>query len=525
MPGTSNPDDGYIPNMNCPGQANDSPFFATLKNSKEWLDTADSAGNKKALAYQSQFKCYDGWSQLNQAQPAPYDGYYSFPSVTAIDPATGKPSLSNCTGCITNPDDGSTMLPAGDYVVEVIPPAGYEMVKEEDKNILMGDVYVAPVTQQFAGFGNIFIMPDQAAVSSAYNPASPGSLNNTNNLGAQPRHEGDTGSVEAFWPCVGALRQVPDFNSEFPGAGQAAPFAGAMRRLCDRKEVKVVDESSSLAKFYLFSSTHIAGHFTGTITNDFASEFDPFSPQFGEKFGPPNLPVGLRDFNGNEVARVYSDQWGIYNGLYFSTWSPNPPNPTGYAPQMSIACMNDPGPIMVNGVLQTDPSYNPAYSNFCYEQPFMPGETTYMDTPVIPTQSFADGYNLPDTEYPDGTPAIKTVVNSLNQGPWVDVNATEVRASVAFTISSVDSNTSDRINSVSVGGTLLTTAAQRCGTNVVCTSGTSATRNRNMALAVAANITANATGYTASAGSSGATVTIQAPVGAGARRQRPRSRL
>jgi uncharacterized repeat protein (TIGR01451 family) len=409
---------GNVPNMNCPGQDATSPFFATLKNSKMYLDTPDSFGNKKPLAYQSQFKCYDGWSQLNQAQPAPYDGYYKFPSVTAIDPATGKPSKTNCTGCGTNPDDGTPMLPAGTYVVEVIPPTGYELVKEEDKNILMGDVYVAPVTQQFAGFGNIFILPDQAEVNSYYNPNSPGGLNLTNSLGAAPRHEGDTGSVETFWPCVGALRQVPDFNSEFPGAQQASPFAGAMRHLCDRKEVTLTAESSSLAKFYLFSDTHIAGHFTGTITNDFASEFDPFSPQFGEKFGPPNLPVGLRDFNGNEVARVYADQWGMYDGLYFSTWSPNPPNPTGYAPQMSIACMNDPGPITVNGVPTTDPAYNPAYSNFCYEQPFMPGDTTYMDTPVIPTQAFADNYNLPDSEYPDQTPAIK-MVNGDGIGPWV----------------------------------------------------------------------------------------------------------
>jgi hypothetical protein len=414
---------GLVPNMNCPGQSADSPFFATLKNSKMWLDPA-----KNPLAYQSQFKCYDGWSQLNQAQPAPYDGYYRFPSVLAVDPSTGKPAKSNCLHCVANPDDGTPMLPPGDYVVEVVPPAGYELVKEEDKNILMGDVYVAPVTQQFAGFGNVFIMPDQASVNSLYNANSPGGLNTTNTLGSEtfPRHEGDTGSIEAYWPCVGALRQVPDFNSEFPGSQQAAPFAGAMRHLCDRKAVTVADESSTLAKFYLFSDTHIAGHFTGTITNDFASEFDPYSPQFGEKFGPPNLPVGLRDFNGTEVARVYSDQWGIYNGLYFSTWSPNPPNPTGYAPQMSIACMNDPGPILdtnpnsaTYNQMVTDPAYNPAYSNFCYEQPFMPGETTYMDTPVIPTQSFADGYNLPDTEYPDLTPAIKTVVSNAAPGPYL----------------------------------------------------------------------------------------------------------
>ncbi len=61
------------------------------------------------------------------------------------------------------------MLPAGTYVVEVVVPPGYELVKEEDKNILLGDVYIAPVTQQFLGFGNIYIMPDQAAVGAHYN--------------------------------------------------------------------------------------------------------------------------------------------------------------------------------------------------------------------------------------------------------------------------------------------------------------------------------------------------------------------
>ena len=79
------------------------------------------------------------------------------------------------------------------------------------------------------------------------------------------------------------------------------------------------------------------------------------------------------------MARVYSDQWGIYNGLYFSTWSVNPPNPTGYVPQMSIVCMNDPGPILI-GALRTDDHgsvYNPGYSHFCYEMPFMPGETLH----------------------------------------------------------------------------------------------------------------------------------------------------
>src|SRR5260370_19969948 len=103
-------------------------------------------------------------------------------------------------------------------------------------------------------------------------------------------------------------------------------------------------------------------------------------------------------------------------------------NAAGYAPEMSVACMNDPGPILdtdptspTHGQMITDPAYNPAYSNFCYETPFMPGFTAYMDTPVTPVQAFADHYNLPDAEYPDGTPVIKRADftgNGFGAGPW-----------------------------------------------------------------------------------------------------------
>jgi len=325
------------------------------------------------------------------------------------------------------------MLPAGKYVVEAVMPPGFEIVKEEDKNILMGDIYVAPVSQQFAGLGNVFILPDQAAVNAYYNANNP--LNSTTNLGVLNPRE-DFASTDQMWPCAGKTRIVPDTMSLFPAVGQTAPFAGASRPLCDRKEVSLTDQMGVSARFYAFTKNHIAGHFTGGMTNDMASEFDPFSPQFGEKFGPPNLPIRMRDFTGDEVTRVYGDQWGVYNGLYFSSWEVNPPNPTGYAPQMSIACMNDPGPILdtdptspTHGQMITDPAYNPAYSNFCYEMPFMPGFTAYMDTPVTPTQAFADHYNLPDAEYPDGTPVIMRADFTGNgfgaggAGPWATGSA------------------------------------------------------------------------------------------------------
>ncbi len=435
------------PNMNCPGQFTDTTtpsdlFFFTIYQQPMWLDVYAHGGTPThTIPNNSQYKCYDGMHNWNQVQPAPYDGYYTFPSVTAIDNTTGKWTGSNCTACVTNPDasdsfryggsttpvawtsgHGAPMLPPGKYVVEMIVPPGYELVKEEDKNILIGDNYIAPVTQQFAGLGNIFILPDQAEINALFNANNPQNPTQTLGRTTLPSHEGDTGSVEEFWPCVGALRTVPDFISLFPQSGEVSPFAGATRNLCDRKEVTLTEQESALAKFWIFTSAHVAAHFTGVITDDYTSEFDPFSPQFGEKFSPPNLPVSIKDWSGTEVSRVYADQWGTYNGLTYSTWEVNPPNPTGYAPTMMVVCMNDPGPIpnpANPAQMITDPLFNPQYSQFCYEIPFMPGQTQYMDTPVVPVSAFAGaGYNNPDCSYPDLTPAVSEV-DGDGVGPYV----------------------------------------------------------------------------------------------------------
>jgi hypothetical protein len=421
-----------IPNMNCPGQGRDTGtnadlFFFSLYNQPNFLDVYNNGAGATALPNNSQFKCYDGMHNWNQLQPAPYDGAYQFPSVTSLNPTSGMPAGTNCHlattkepwGCVSDPDAtdpyrfNTPMLPIGKYVVEVVVPPGYELVKEEDKNILIGDNYIAPVTQQFAGLGNIFIIPDQAAVAGTNNPNNP--QNPTRSLGTAAVGGIDASRTEnEAWPCVGATRIVPDYISLFPQSAEVSPFAGATRNLCDRKEVTLQDQASALARFFIFTSTHVASHFTGVITDDFTSEFDPFSPQFGEKFSPANLPISIKDWAGNEISRVYSDHWGTYNGLTYSTWEVNPPNPTGYAPQMMVTCMNDPG----TGVTP-DPLYNPQYSQFCYEIPFMPGNTQYMDTPVIPTSAFAGaGYNNPDCAYPDATPAISEV-DGDGIGPWV----------------------------------------------------------------------------------------------------------
>ncbi len=496
-----------VPYLNCPGQPTSDPFFNyTLYGTPNYLDP------NFVLPANSQYKCYDSMHNFNQVQPAPYDGLYTFPSQACLTGTSftatvnGQPVAGTC-GTVTNPNAGAIasaakILLAGKYVVEAVLPPGYELVKEEDKNILIGDNWVASsvIAPQFSGIGAIFIVPDQASINQnningVYNPGMYSNFTNSSYVGAntgqasynsdgssagnssQPTGTmgrdtfagfGPGGLLTLNTPCVGEQRIVPDFMSISPEGGAVAPFAGATRPLCDRKEVTLDDQMQSQADFFVWTKTPAATHYTGFILDDFSSEFDQASPSFGEKFAVPNLPVSIKDFNGIEVERQYSDQWGLYNGLLFSTWEVNPPNPTGYSPGMYITEMNSPGPIpapvcitaptttaqgfppgcvtnqSMGGLVGaptpaikiTDPYFNPGYSTFDYENPFMPADTTYLDTPVIPLQAFAEAYNPPDCAYPDATPAIKMVTApgdplTLNKasgtaptgtslsGPWV----------------------------------------------------------------------------------------------------------
>ncbi len=457
-----------VPNMNCPGQITSDLFYFSLYNQPEYLDLYSNVehGNANAtvpMPFNAQYKCYDGMHNWNELQPAVYDGMYSFPSVTSRDPISGKPNGTNCTICqnkgsvsaaptlpATDLYYGLPQLPVGKYVVEVVPPQGYEIVKEEDKNILIGDNFIAPANQEFGGLGDIFIIPDQAQIASGYNQFN--AQNPTNGLGAGQNNGIVPGfTPEPTWPCVGETHIVPDYISLFPQSAEVAPFAGSTRHLCDRKEVTLNDQAGAIAKFYIYTSVHKASKFTGVITDDFTSEFDPFSPQFGEKFAPANVPISVKDWTGAEISRVYSDWWGDYDGMVYSTWEVNPPNPTGYAPNMMVMCMNDKGPIAgPNNTKVTDPLYQGQYSQFCYELPFMPGQTDYLDTPVVPTAAFSAGYNHPDCNYPDATPAIARVDgDGSGGGPWASAPGK------AMTITALGDQT---VNNYGFSGPAATTA-------------------------------------------------------------------
>jgi hypothetical protein len=225
------------PYMSCPGQfpaptptTYGDPFYFTLFNQPDYLDVYNNQHSGTPLhtiPNNSQFKCYDGMHNWNQVQPVPYDGMYQFPSVVTRNPNTGAATTA-CTICVANPSgDGTVMLPAGKYVVEMVVPPGYELVKEEDKNILIGDNYIAPAVQQFGGLGSIYILPDQAAIGAEFNANNAQNSNRTLGRPITPQSEGDTGSVEVFWPCVGGS------DTRGPGVGTGEVlglYLGSRRR-------------------------------------------------------------------------------------------------------------------------------------------------------------------------------------------------------------------------------------------------------------------------------------------------------
>ena len=347
-------------------------------------DDAEILGEQPGIST----RCYDGIRNFNQVRPGVFDGGYAF-----------------------NEDAEGNPLKPGKYVVEVVVPEGYEIVKEEDVNVGFGESYARVPVPLLYPTGGTAVVPDTATtfVSS----------------------QGDVGIAQPH--CVGAPRTVPAYISLFPGMQEPAPFAGAIRPLCDRKEVQLVDQGQAAADFMVATHAPIAGHFTGMVLDDVATEFNARSPAFGEKWAPPYVPVAVRNAQGVEIGRVISDQYGRYNGLVPSTISSNLPSPSGISPTMLITCMNDPGPIPgPGGEMIIDPNFNPAYSNFCYTFQYMPGTTTYLDTPVLPVSAFASGYNPPDCAMPAATPEIKMVETDQGDGPLVRRSTNTVKHTVTL---------------------------------------------------------------------------------------------
>lgn len=299
--------------------------------------------------------CFDGLRNFNQARDGSSDGFYGF-------------------GGVNGPGNN---LPAGNYIVEAVPPPGYKHTSEESKNVNFGPSYTP----------------------------SP------NNLLPE---------------CVGPLHDVGTELELFPGVSILPGYTG-LRHSCDQKLVTVTDGLNAAADFFLYTLTPVAANLVGVTTDDLTNEFDPNAPNFGEKYAPPNMPVSIQDWTGRELFRTYTDRYGAYNALVPSSYAANIPVPSGYAPNMLVVCMNHPGPVpdpAHPGQTMLDPHYLRQYSQFCYVWSFMPGETSYLDTPVVPVAAFTGAQQTTlDCELPNGTPKVHSATGAGNaNGPYVSAS-------------------------------------------------------------------------------------------------------
>jgi hypothetical protein len=298
--------------------------------------------------------CADAYGTWNQVRPGIFDGGYAF-----------------------GPD-----LPTGGYIVEAVPPPGYVIVKEEDKNVDFGDTYTP----------SLQLTP--------------------------PACVGDAHVVAPYLSF-----QTDDTGTLLPGITDpiASIYAGVSRNLCDRKQVTLFAGQNTAADFHLFTEVPKAARVVGFSNNDLAAEFDTTSPIFGEKSAPSWLPVAFKDWSGNELLRVYMDEFGSYNAQLPSTSTMNVPSPSGTSPNMLTAVLNDPYMPDPNNPGQRipDPFYDPNYSVTPWTFHYTPGHVTYLDTPLVPIAAFA-GFPRGgvDGNPPSGVPGIEAVTGPTG-GPLI----------------------------------------------------------------------------------------------------------
>ncbi len=79
-------------------------------------------------------------------------------------------------------------------------------------------------------------------------------------------------------------------------------------------------------------------------------------------------------------------------------------------------------PLVPGGGLDSRPLQQPELRHLLLHGQYMPGTTTYLDTPVLPYAAFAAGFNPVDCAFPDGTPVVKP---GRRPGHWAARGALE----------------------------------------------------------------------------------------------------
>ena len=308
--------------------------------------------------------CAETFKNWDQTRAGVFDGAFKF---DVMRDASGNP-LRDASG-------NAVYLPPGNYIVEVVPPTGYQTLFWGDRNIEFGDPKVPFLTK-----------PPE---------------------------------------CVGLLTPVPQFHTLYPDqqvptdTSQAGVSWSANLSLpaCDLKQISLNPGATAPLSFNIFTMVPKAARIWGAVFNDLVLEFNPDSPNASGNFGVPYLPVAIKDWKGTEVARFYTDQWGHFDGLVPTNYDIVPPIPLGLVLSMLSVVPNDPGPILDTrpgsatfNQWITDPWYNPAFSRDIVREnwEFYPGRTTFVDTIVLPVGAFSGNRSPLNCAYTDKVPELRS---------------------------------------------------------------------------------------------------------------------
>lgn len=299
--------------------------------------------------------CAETFHNWDQIRPGVFDGAYWFQAMP-----------------------NGTPIPPGYYIVEVVAPPGYEVLRWGDRDIEFGDPKIP-----------FLVEPP---------------------------------------PCVGPTYSVPPFHTLYPdqqvptnipgGWDASGNWTSPVAPSCSQKLIALNPGANPEVDFNIFTWVPKAARIWGTVWNDLMLEFNPNSPNASGNFGVPWLPVAIKDYAGNEIARFYTDQWGHFDGLVAANYDIAPPIPLGLVLGMYTIAPNDPGPILdtnpaslTYGQYITDPWFDPEYSQEVIREnwEFYSGRTTFIDTIVLPVGAFV-GNRVPlNCDYTDRTPEIRQV--------------------------------------------------------------------------------------------------------------------
>ncbi|HMJ36245.1 MAG TPA: hypothetical protein VK501_20255 [Baekduia sp.] len=209
--------------------------------------------------------------------------------------------------------------------------------------------------------------------------------------------------------CTGDDHVVPAVDTNPRG-----PYGGTTRPLCDKRLVQLNAQQNANADFTLMTNqttgtdVQIPGRVIGLASNNLTFERDEKALWYGEPAPVGHVPVGIRDYKHRLLTTVETDENGIYEAVLPSTETLNCPIPQGPCPGMYTFVVNDPGDRD-----HPNPSYDPNFQTNRIVDSIWPGQTTQLDTPVLPIA--ANGCQLP-TDTPELLEVSKPYVRTSDSG-------------------------------------------------------------------------------------------------------------